>query len=81
MNVGSLEEGKEERYRQGTVQRPDRDQSKPEGQKEASFWRRGLEEEGEAGEVEGSQTCWALQGFKVFWYVDQQKIIKTFVGF
>ena len=47
--------GRKSVYRQGTVQRPDRDQSEPEGQEESSFWKRELEEEGEAGEVEGSQ--------------------------
>lgn len=41
---------------EGTVQRPDRDQSEPEGQEESSFWKRELEEVVEAGEVEGSQT-------------------------
>ena len=38
---------------EGTAQRPDRDQSEPEGQEESSFWKRELEEVVEAGEVEG----------------------------
>ena len=54
--------GRKSVYRQGTVQRPDRDQSEPEGQEESSFWKRELEEEGEAGEVEGSQILLGSRG-------------------
>ena len=56
------EKGRKSVYRQATVQRPDRDQSEPEGQEESSFWKRELEEEGEAGEVEGSQTLLGSAG-------------------
>lgn len=47
---------------EGTAQRPDRDQSEPEGQEESSFWKRELEEVVEAGEVEGSQTLLGSAG-------------------
>ena len=58
--------GRKSVYRQGTVQRPDRNQSEPEGQESSSFWKTELEEEVRLEKWKAARPCWALQASHLF---------------